>query len=232
MRRVLSVARIQLVNAPITVGMPWLVLGLAFLVNLVIFGAIDDIAPPEGRTTGALMSVYIVAMIGQLQTMTQVFPFALGLSVTRRTFFAATSLLVVAQAVVFGTTLYLLMLLERATGGWGLSLRFFGPPPLVQDNPVLQLLVYMVPFLFLSFLGMAIGLVFKRWGQIGIYVAGIGTALPLAAAAFLVTRYDWWPAIGRFFVDQPSVNLLAGYPLILAALVAVGGYLLIRRATA
>lgn len=46
MSRVLSVARIQLVNAPVTVGMPWLILGLAFLVNLALFGAAVD-APPE-----------------------------------------------------------------------------------------------------------------------------------------------------------------------------------------
>ena len=46
MSRVLRVARIQLVNAPFTIGMPWLILGLVFAVNLALFGvAGGHIAP-------------------------------------------------------------------------------------------------------------------------------------------------------------------------------------------
>ncbi len=41
-----------------------------------------------------LMSIYLVMLVAHLRTIAQVFPFALGLSVTRRTFFAATSLFV------------------------------------------------------------------------------------------------------------------------------------------
>ncbi|MGH3794653.1 MAG: hypothetical protein ACRDSP_07160 [Pseudonocardiaceae bacterium] len=231
MSRVLRVARIQLVNAPVVFGVPWVVLGLAFLVNLAISGAIGDAAPPDGRSTGALMSIYIMVLVAQLQTMTQVFPFALGLSVTRRAFFAATSLMVAGQSLGYAIVLYLLLQLERATSGWGMSLKFFGLPFLVQHNPVLQVLVYAVPFLFLSFLGVLIGVVFKRWGQMGMYVMSIGTGLLLAGLALLVTLQGWWPAMGRFFADQPTFTLLAGYPLALAVLMAGAGYLVIRRAT-
>ncbi|MGH3903341.1 MAG: hypothetical protein ACRDTE_03975 [Pseudonocardiaceae bacterium] len=231
MSRVLSVARIQLVNAPVTIGMPWLILGLAFLVNLAIFGAAGSATPPEDHTTGALMSIYIVVLIAQLQTMTQVFPFALGLSVTRRTFFAATSLVVAGQALVYGIVLSLLLQLERATAGWGLSLNFFGLPFLRQDNAVLQVLVYAVPFLLLSFLGVFIGVVFKRWGQMGMCVMSIGSAVLAAGLVILATLQEWWPSMGRFIADQSTFTLLAGYPLALAVLIAGVGYLTIRRAT-
>ena len=150
MSRVLRVVRIQLVNAWSVLGMPWAVLGIAFVINLAIFLSIGDAAPPDGRVTGALMSIYVVMLVAHLQTMTQVFPFALGLSVTRRDFFAATALLVTAQSLAYGIVLWLLGLVERATGGWGISLRFFDLPFLAQPNPVLQILVYAVPFLALS----------------------------------------------------------------------------------
>lgn len=231
MSRVLSVARIQLVNAPVTVGMPWLILGLVFLVNLALFGVAADATPPEAHTTGALMSIYIVVLISQLQTMTQVFPFAVGLGVTRRSFFAATSLVVAVKSLVYGLALYLLLQVERATGGWGMSLSFFGLPFLRQDNPVLQVLVYAVPFVFVSFLGVAIGVVFKRWGQLGIYAMSVASVVLAGGLAFLATTQGWWPAMGRFLADRSTVGLLAGYPLALAVLIAAAGYLLIRRAT-
>ncbi|HEX2301649.1 MAG TPA: hypothetical protein VHH34_24615 [Pseudonocardiaceae bacterium] len=232
MNRVLNVARIQLVNAPVIIGMPWLILGLAFAANLAIFGTAGGEIPSEGHSTGALMSIYIVVLITQLQTMTQVFPFALGLSVTRRTFFAATSLVVTLQALGYGIVLYLLLQLERATEGWGLSLNFYGLPFLLQDDPVLQVLVYAVPLLFLSFLGVALGVVFKRWGQLGLYVLGAASIVLVGGLAALATMLDWWPALGRFLADRTALGLLVGYPLVLAVLIATTGYLLIRRATA
>lgn len=231
MNRVLRVTRIQLMNAPAVLGLPFLILGVAFLLNLAIFGAIGDAAPPEGRVTGGLMSIYIVMLVVHLQTMTQVFPFALGFSVTRRTFFTATGLLVTGQSLATGIVLYLLLLLERATGGWGLSLRFFGVAFLVQDDPVRQILAYTVPLLALSLLGVFIGVVFKRWGQAGAYVLTVGSAVLLGGFAALATRQDWWPAVGRFFTDQSTFTLLTGYPLALAVLIAGAGYLTIRHAT-
>src|SRR5699024_7500775 len=61
--RPLRVVRIQLVNAPMVLGLPVFVLLIALLANIVIFAAIGEVAPPEGRVTGALMSIYIVVLI-------------------------------------------------------------------------------------------------------------------------------------------------------------------------
>lgn len=231
MNRILNVTRVQLVNAPTVLGIPVLVLVLAFLANLGIFWAIGDDVPPEGRITGAISSIFVVMLVVHLQTMTQVFPFALGLSVTRRTFFAATSLFVVAQSLAYGVVLYLLLLLEQATGGWGIGLKFAGVPFLVQDNPLIQILVYTVPMVFIAFVGVYLGVVFKRWGQSGLYVLGIGGGVLLALLVMLVTWQGWWPAVGRFFTEQPILALLIGYPLVLAGLLASAGYLTLRRAT-
>jgi hypothetical protein len=101
--RAVKVARIQTVNLPIQLGMPWLILGLAFVVNLAIFALVPDPPAGEPKVTGAILSIYVFMLIAHLQSMTQVFPFALGLSVTRRDFFAGTSLLIVAQSLLQGT---------------------------------------------------------------------------------------------------------------------------------
>ncbi|MGJ7906751.1 hypothetical protein ACOQFL_09745 [Actinopolyspora sp. H202] len=230
MRRLLNVSRIQLVNVPVMLGLPLLVLGLAFLTNLAIFAMISDSAQASEPVSGALMSIYFVLLSVHLQTMTQVFPFAAGLSVTRRTFFGATTLVVLGQSLLYGVLLTLLKLIEAGTDGWGLGMRFFGIPFLVRDNPLLQLLIYTAPFLLLSFIGVWVGLVFKRWGQLGVYTVVISTGLLGVLFAFLATWRGWWGSVGAFFVEQSPLALLFAYPLGLAVVFAAAGYLTIRRA--
>jgi hypothetical protein len=230
MRRVLDVARM-------TANWTWIfvwplgILALTLVLNVAIFALIGDAAPPEGRVTGALMSIYIVLLVSHVQTMTQVFPFALGMSVTRRAFYAATALLVTAQAVVFGTALVVLDQLERVTGGWGVGVRFFGLPFVQQDGVFAQWLVYTVPFLACSAVGVVIGVIFKRWGQAGLFVAGIGATVALAGLAMLVTWRQWWPAVGSFFTGQSTFALLTVYPLLIALVLGGAGWVAVRRAT-
>jgi hypothetical protein len=78
---------------------------------------------------------------------------------------------------------------------------------------------------------MMVGTLFKRWGQIGVYVASIGAALVLGLLVVLVTWQQWWGAVGAFFTTTPALLLVAVYPLVIAALAGLGGYLLVRRAT-
>ncbi|GAA4694585.1 hypothetical protein GCM10023215_35280 [Pseudonocardia yuanmonensis] len=230
-RRPLTVARMQLVNLPVQVGMPWLILGISFAINLVIFALVPE-TPGEPKVTGGLLSIYIFVVVAHLVTMTQMFPFALGLSVTRRDFFTGTSLFVLVQSAVQGLLLTLLLALEQATGGWAMGLHFFGVPYLVQQNWVLQWLVYTVPFLLFSFVSILAGTIFKRFGQLGMWTASIGLLLLGGIAAVLITWQQAWPAVGRFFTATPAVLLVAGYPAIVAALAAAAGYLFLRRATA
>ncbi|WP_232668676.1 hypothetical protein [Pseudonocardia sp. TRM90224] len=230
MKHVIDVVRIQTVNWIGLLAWPVAILGLTFVINFTLFGLLGNQTSTDNRTTGALISIYIVMAISHLQSITQVFPFAMGLSVTRRTFYAATALVVAGQAAIFGVALTLFMLLEQLTNGWGISMRFFSLPFLVQDNLVLQFLVFTVPFIALSAIGVFGGVVFKRWGQSGVYVMGIGASLVVFAAVVLITLGQLWPAVGSFFATTPTVALLAGYPLLIAVVLGAGGYLAIRRA--
>jgi hypothetical protein len=165
------------------------------------------------------------------QAITQVFPFAMGLSVTRRAFYAATALLVLVQAVAFGVLLYLLKLLEDATGGWGISLRFFGVQGITQHSGLLQILVYAVPFMVVGFIGIFCGVVFKRWGLNGVFTLSVATVFALGGLVALVTWLGKWGAVGQWLINQPTAGLIAGWPALLATTLAGAGYLAIRRAT-
>ena len=140
-----------------------------------IFGLIrantDDAAP---GVTGALAALYFAAAAAHLQTMTQTFPFALSLGVTRRNFYLGAGLVLLAESIVHSIALTVLLAIENATDGWGLQLKFFGVGFLVQSNPVAQVLVYGAPLLALGLVGMMFGTLFKRWGQLGVYAAGVG----------------------------------------------------------
>ncbi|NHD15889.1 MULTISPECIES: hypothetical protein [Actinopolyspora] len=230
MTRLLTVARIQLVNKFAVLGMPLLVLAAVFLINMASYTVLSSPSAQGEVISGALMSIYCVMLAVHLQTITQVFPFAAGLSVTRRTFYGATALVVVGQSIGYGVLLYLLSLLERATSGWGLRLRFFTLPFLPQDSAPAQLLTYTAPFLLLAFLGVWVGIVFKRWGQPGVYTLVFGIGLLAGTLAVVASWQGWWPSIGRFFVEQPPTALLGGYPLALAVVIAATGYLTLRRA--
>jgi hypothetical protein len=75
------------------------------------------------------------------------------------------------------------------------------------------------------------GVVFKRWGQPGVYALTVGTSLVLAGVAIVVTWQRWWPAVGSFFTDQSTFALLVSYPLVIAIVLGGAGWLAIRRAT-
>ncbi|MDW5330510.1 ABC transporter permease [Plantactinospora sp. KLBMP9567] len=229
MNRVLTVTRVQLVGWQNTVGWPWLLLVMIFAVNYGIFLAIGDI--DESPTTGALMSIYIVVFVTSINWITQLLPFSMALSVIRRTFYLATALFLVVQSVAFGVLLFLCQLLENATGGWGINLRFFGLNFIDQQNPLLQIAIYTMPFILLGFLGIFVAVFYKRFGLTGMWLLSTATLLVLASLAVLLTWLDLWSGIGGWLTDQPMAAWFVGWPALLAALLAGAGYLTIRRVT-
>ncbi|KMS89527.1 hypothetical protein [Prauserella rugosa] len=233
MNRIIHVARIQLVNAKMVIGFPLFILLFVLAANIVLFLAAPFPEPEQGSSpTGALMSIYIATMILHVQTMTQMFPYALGMSITRRDFLAAAGLVVVGQALLYGVALSVLRLIETATNGWGVGVAMFDLPFLEVSNPVMQVLVYAGPFLLLSFAGLWAGVVYQRWGQLGVWILSLSLAALLIGAAALVGWRNWWPEVGSFFADTPTPVLLFVYPVVLAAVFAGSTYFTTRRATA
>lgn len=231
MNEVLESARLQLVHWQQRYAWPIGLLVLVLLFNLAIFALIGDAAPEDDRTTGALSSVYITAAVTYLVAFNQYFPFALGLSVTRRAFYAAVVLLAVVESLGYGLVVVLFGLLERATGGWLLHVRFFDLEFLQATNPLLQWMVYTGPFLLLAALFALFGAIYRRWSQTGVWGIVLVSTLLLGGLAVLLTWQNWWDDLGAWFVAQPVPALFAGYPVLLAAVALGAGWLVIRRAT-
>ena len=128
--------------------------------------------------------------------------------------------------------IYLFKLVEDATDGWGLSLRFFGIPFLTQDNGILQTLIFTVPFVLAGFAGMVGGVIFQRWGTNGVYTLMLTSIIGTGGLAALITWQQQWMELGNWFADQPTLTLIVGWPILIAAALAGSGYAAIRRATA
>lgn len=229
MNRILPAARLQFVNWPSNVGWPWGILASSLLINVALFWSLQE-QPDVEPITGGLASIYIVMFIASILSISQDFPFAIGLGITRRTFYLANVVQFTAQALVYAALLYLLSLIEKATGGWGVELTFFGMPQLFTDNPVVLYLSYAMPFLLLGFVGIFTTIVYKRWGANGMFTLLLVSLFGFGGSAVLITWQGRWTVIWNWFADQPPAMLLLGWPALLTLPLAAAGYLAIRRA--
>ena len=225
---VVRAARLHLVAWQFPALWPWGVLALSFVVNVAIFASVDE---ARGSWTGGLASIYVVQMIAYVQLFTRGFPFAFAMSVTRRAYYLGSWLYATAVAAVWGAMLVVLRLVEDATDGWGIALRYFGVEPLHQDNLALQYLAFVVPFLLTAGVGAFLGLVVVRWRTNGVLTLVAALVVLSGLTTIVVSRGGWWGAIGGWFADQPAAALSAAWPLPFVVVLGGLGYAVIRRAT-
>lgn len=221
--------RVHLAAGPFAILWPWVILVISFIVNFAIFGLLD--VPVEARITGGLGSIYAVMLFATMALVTQTFPFMLGLGITRRSYFGGTALHLTGHAAVAGVLLTVLNAIEEATGGWGIDLTFFGPGFVDRESVLAQFLVYAVPFLALSTIGLGLGLIHQRWAARGMYLLSGSLMLLVGAAIVLVGSNDGWPWVGRFFTETDVLTLVAGYPAALTVVLGLTIYLGLRRTT-
>ncbi|MCA1008945.1 ABC transporter permease [Rhodococcus hoagii] len=227
-RRLLAVCRLHAVSWPLLLAAPAAILAVTFAINLTIFALID--ADDETHVTGAVLALYGFVVAFYTQAMAQTFPFALGLSVTRRQFFTSTTVVAIVQSIVFAAVLQLLSVIEAATDGWGVGMRMFGVLRYATDSVVLQTVTLFASLLLTTALAMLLGAVFLRWRTSGLLIAGIGTIGALGLAAVVVTWAHWWPAIGSWFVDSPRAVVLAVVPVAASAVSIAATWAVLRRA--
>jgi hypothetical protein len=195
------------------------ILAFSFLVNLAIAAMAPQ--PPGGMYTGGLVTIYVFLLVCGVLSMTMELPFGLMLGVSRRGYYLGTALLVLA--------LTLLQTLERASGGWGLSLHYFRVP-WIMDGPWYQTWVTSFVLLVLFFLyGMWYGLVYRRWGVVGLTTFVVAQMLVALAVVAVVTLTHHWAAFGHFFTAVHA-PVLTGVLAALTVALGPGGFSTIRRA--
>ena len=217
MNTMIKVARYQLVTPVLFLGLPWAVLAAVFAV---------DVARRGGNFSGGLAVMFLLFFVTGVQRIGRWLPFGLALGVTRRSFYAGTALLGVSMSLVSGLVLAGLQAIERATGGWGLSITFFRVPYVLNGPWYATWLTSFVGLSALFVYGMWYGIVNRRWGMLGL-LAFVAVQVPAGiAVAFART----WSGVGG---PHPSLSAL-GLTGVIAALTVVilaGGHTTIRRAT-
>jgi len=227
MKTLVNVARYHLVDRVTYLALPWGVMAFSFLVNVAIAALVPS---PGGSYTGGLVTIYIFLLICGALSMTRSLPFGLMLGASRRAYYLGTALLVVTLGAVYGLGLTVLQAVERATGGWGLTLHFFRVP-WIMDGPWYQTWLTSFVLLVLFFLyGMWYGLVYRRWsvpGMVAFIAAQVLVALGVLA---VVSVTDNWLAVGQFFATL-TAPALTGVLAAIAVAMGLGGFTTIRRVT-
>ena len=228
MKTLVNVARYHLVDRLMYLAVPWAILAFSFLINL----SIAAMAPrqPGGMYTGGLVSIYVFLLICGVLSMTRELPFGLMLGVSRRSYYLGTALLVLALGVAYGLALTALQAVERATGGWGLSLHYF-QVPWIMNGPWYQTWVTSFVLLVLFFLyGMWYGLVYRRWSLVGLVTFVVAQMLVALAVLAVVTLTHHWTALGHF-VTTVQAPALTGVLAVLTVALGLGGFTTMRRVT-
>jgi hypothetical protein len=206
--------------------LPW-ILPFTFAVGAVTAGR-----EPGHDAAGYLLSFFIYFAVLGMQSIGQSLPFGLTLGVSRRSFYSGTALLGVALALGSGLVLTALQAIERATGGWGLSMLFFRVPYLLNGPWYATWLTSAVGLFALYVYGMWYGIVHNRWGLLGTLAFIAVQALVVVAVVVVVTFEHWHvrSAAGGSFAGLTALGL-TGVIAALAVLLLAGGLATIRRAT-
>ena len=226
MKTWVKVARYNLARPANYLLLPW-VLPFSFAVGAVTAGR-----SPGHDAAGYLLTFFIYFAVQGMQSIGSSLPFGLTLGASRRSFYCGTALLGMALAVVSGLVLTVLQAIERATGGWGLSMDFFRVPYLL-DGPWYATWLTSAVVLFALFVyGMWYGIVHSRWGVLGTVAFIAAQALVVVAVSVVVTFEHWhlWSAADGSFAGLTALGL-TGVIAALAVLLIAGGHATIRRVT-
>ena len=206
--RTAQVVRLHTANRMQVIGWPLIIMAvtLAFVIaGIALVHATVPAVTNEGLWRGLALNGAIFSLLGPLvgfgfTAMTQYFPLALGLGLTRREFAAGTALVFLGVAALFAAIVTAGKVIEVATGGYGLGARFFdtvitGTGPWWHTALQTFLLIAMM-----AFVGAAISTAFARWGQSFLWVFWIAAAtVALAVTAALLLRPDlrtWVGTVG------------------------------------
>ncbi|MFF2388277.1 hypothetical protein [Agromyces sp. NPDC058104] len=230
------IVRLLTVNPSIFFGIPWLILGAAWAVTMIIALIIQGAGAStadmqEGfRYSWAVLSPqwYLVAV--GVQAVAFTFSFALGFGSTRRDYWLGLSAMFVFVAAEMAVAIATLVQLEKATNGWGIGAGMFDTLWYGQSGWAFDFFSTFALQLFVLFVGAGATTVYMRWrvrGMMILFFSFVALVLALIAA---FTFTNSWPAVMSWFA---AIGLLGVFTLTLvAALVsAVAGFLVIRRAT-
>lgn len=231
MNRILAVAKMQTRQWPLAI-IPWGIITVVLGANVAILAIIrsQGVELPSEQFNGVVSSIFffIATMYGV--AMTQLFPFALSLGVTRREYFGGTLVAAAGHGVITAAVLTVMSAIESATNGFVVHLKAFSVVNYLTENYALTFLGLTALVIAFAAIGALIGTVYLHWKAPGVFGIALVAAVALAGSAVVITWRQAWPAVGRFFTDTPAMVPIVVLPLVLAVLAFAGGSALLRRA--
>lgn len=236
--RVWNVVRLHLVDSRTYIGIPWLIVGIAFVLSVFISQIIGFATGETGtasaiagqRYSWAVLSPQWYLIVVAVQTVAFGFPFALGFGVTRRDFYLGTWLLFVLISAANGAAFALLTQVEKITNGWWINAYMFNALWLGLDGWLVDFFSFFVMQLLVLSVGASVATVYMRWRMPGMVVFWSSFALLIVGSVALITFTSSWPAVSVWFASQGIAGIF-GWLLVPAAVSGLGGYLALRRAT-
>lgn len=175
-------------------------------------------------------AVWCLAFMGGYAA-SHTFPFSMALSFSRRVYVLGTFMAFAAVSAAFGVAFSLAALLERVTDGYGIHAYTFDLPMLTESSGIVGAGALAAALcLMVMLLGFSVVILYLRLGLAYTWTVLLGIALLLILGVMLITTNEAWPAVGRWFGDQSSLDL-ALWTLPLSLVFAGNAYVLIRRAT-
>jgi hypothetical protein len=238
--RIASVMRLHLVDRWGWLYTPLIILSGSYVLTFAVFYLIgtyttDGFAgatesATSGSYIGSVQAVFWYLLAMAVQSVSRMFPLALGLSATRRQFTLGTGAFFLAVAVAMGLVYSVLGVIETATGGWGIGLPMFTGFGLDAYPWYALIVVYGAAALLLMTLGSVFAAVYLRWKNLGVVLFSFALALLLIGLLALITLNDLWGSVGTWFVTNGVVGVSA-WTLVLSAVSLGALHLLVRRAT-
>lgn len=230
------IVRLHAVTPSVFFGIPWLILGGALLIMIVIglitSGAGADQAEVKGgmRYSWAVLSPQWYLIVVGVQAVSYTFPFALGFGATRRDYWIGTGIMFVLASILFAVAIATLLLIERATGGWGIGAGMFDALWYVGADWLTAFYTTFALQLLVLFIGAGVTTVFMRWRMKGMMIVLFGGVAVILAIIAVLTFSESWESLGQWL---SSIGVVGVFTLVLVKALAwaVAGFLVIRRAT-
>lgn len=233
---ILRIVRLHCVNPSVFFGIPWIILGSAWAVMMIVGliitaanGPTEEMAVGMRYSWAVLSPQWYLAVVG-VQAIGLTFSFALGFGTTRRDFWLGTGIMFAIVSFLNAVAIATLVQIEKATDGWGIGIAMFDSLWYGQQGWLTDFYATLALQLLVLFIGASVTTVYLRWRMRGMLVVALGFVVLLLAFIATATFTGSWPALMTWF---GSIGIVGGFTIVLALAVvcAVGGYLVIRRAT-
>ncbi len=231
--RIVRVVKLHLANPWTPIYTPVMILTFIFIASYAVWSLVSDNVPDAqsaNMNNGAVGFVLIYMLVIAVQTMNATFPFAMGFGVTRRDFYLGSASFFALLAAVYAAGLTVLAEIERATDGWGIHATFFSTDFLGVVDAGETFWQFFVLLMLFFFTGAASASVYVRWKANGLYVFFGSLAVLMIGFIWVVVHFGLGDVINDFFERNEYMGIV-NWSLVVTGVMAVGGYLILRRAT-